>query len=103
MSRDLKADVSLLNKLVSELSVQLDFAYKIRDSMRAEHTDEKYQTFIVEMSKSVGILSGIASEAAMLVSDLQKIIQSTSPLPEDETNDILKTFMKAAGKGSARN
>ena len=106
MSKNIKADLSLLNKLVAELSVQLDLAYAARDSMNASQLDEQYQTFIVEISKSVGILSGIASEVSLLVGDLRRIMQFASKAPQsDDAENLIKTIMAGVtkGKGGMRN
>jgi len=106
MPKELKADLSLLNKLVSELSAQLELAYKARDLInKSDPEDEKFQTFVVELSKSVGLLSGIANEASLLVGDLQKIMQYASKAPDaDEPGNLLKSILSSAKtKGGMRN
>ena len=106
MPKEIKADLSLLNKLVSELSIQLDIAYKARNSIsKPDPADESFQTFIVELSKSMGLLSGIANEASLLVGDLQKIAQyaATSPDTDDSTNLLKSILSSAKAKGGMRN
>jgi hypothetical protein len=97
-----KADLSLLQELVAELSKQLDTAYETREKIKGVQADEAYRQFVIELAKSVGLLSGITQEATLLVGDLQKIMhyasQKTSPEPEDILAEIFsKSKMHGGG------
>lgn len=83
----MRADLALLKKYMEELEVSLGEAYSTRDDTE-QLSQEDYNNFMVKLSKSVGILSGISQESALLISDLQKIGQYSMSAMK-ETDDVL--------------
>jgi len=104
MSRkDIKADLSLLKELVVELEKQLDESYESRDKLSNDKDGEMYRKFVIDLSKSAGLLSGIASESQLLIGDLSRIMKYAVQSPEDDTmnkiSSILNKSLKNPGGG----
>ena len=104
MSRNIKIDLSLLKKMLVELELQLNSAYLIRDELNVKHVDEKFQKYIIELSKAIGIISGMAQESSLLIGDIQKLVQMSAPAPDvsNEFESILSS-LKNKTKPSGRN
>ena len=105
MPKDVRADLSLLKQMVVELEKQMEESYKIRESISGVQAEENYRTFVTELYKAVGILSGIAQESGLLVGDLQKLVQMTSPKPEKDPSTVLESIFSGmkSGRGGTRN
>ena len=100
MSRDMKADLTLMHKLVAELEKQLDDSYKLRDTIKETKDQETYFKYVIEISKAVGILSGISQEASLLIGDMQKLIQIASqPNDMEDPTSMLQSILSPLGKG----
>ncbi len=105
MSRkDIKADLSLLKDLVSELEKQLDESYVARDKLSEDKDGQEYRKFIIDLSKAAGLLYGISNESSLLVGDLSKIMKfalqgSEENDPMDQINSILKSKFGSPGNG----
>jgi predicted house-cleaning NTP pyrophosphatase (Maf/HAM1 superfamily) len=83
----LKVDLTLLKQLVAELETTMATA----DLMPVDSTTSN-NDYVIEMSKAIGLASGAALEATMLVSDIQLIIKkaaSPSPSKEDGLKGLL--------------
>ena len=83
----LKVDLTLLKQLVSELETTMAAA----DLMPAD-TATATNDYVIEVSKAIGLASGVVLEASMLVSDIQVIIKkasSPSPSKEDGLKGLL--------------
>lgn len=75
MTKELKVDLSLLNSLVKAVNDQIEAADKIR-------ANEGYDphAFVVELSKTMGVLTSLSSESLMLVGDISRLIgQNSTP------------------------
>jgi hypothetical protein len=109
MSKEVKADLTLLKEMVTVLETQLEEAYMIRNSFKNDKSGEVHRQFIIEVSKSVGILSGIAGEASLLIGDLQKIMQYSYQNPyqkDSDSADVVSTILssiKGSDTGGTRN
>lgn len=97
MARELKVDLKLLKRLMSELEASLDEAYEFRDNEDTPKTMGAYQDFIVMLAKSSGYLVGIINESNLLASDLNKLIQVSGASFSDEKESPLAALFK---KGS---
>lgn len=70
-------DLTLIKRLVSELEQTLTDGYKL-------NTETTKNEYIVEMSKALGLTTGIVSEATMLMGDIGGIMRfSSSPASLD--------------------
>lgn len=111
MSRkDIKVDLSLLKELVVELEKQLNESYASRDKLSNDKDADgnMYRKFIIDLSKSVGLLSGIASESQLLIGDISKIMKYAVLLPEEDDlmnkiGSLLNKSLKNPGDGGMRN
>lgn len=92
MSKVLKVDLTLLKRLVSELELALDGCEVLKEAA-VEPTD-----YVVEMSKTVGLATGITLEASMLALDIQTLIKA-STMPSTKDDNALKGLMELL-KGS---
>lgn len=109
--KDVRADLSLIKDLINELEKQLDGAYLIREDLNKNPTEEAYRKFVIELSKALGILSGISQESVLLVGDMQTIMQyATKTDKTDETDEteeteeatnILKSIFSSMPKGGS--
>lgn len=72
--KELKVNLSLLKKFVIELEESL----KIADAIKASEASSKVEDYVVEMSKAIGLASGAAAEASMLVKDIQTCVAAQS-------------------------
>lgn len=102
----LKADLTLLKRYISEIEKSLDDAYKIRDSSKKDLDVDTYDGFTIALSKVVGLLAGLSSEAGFLIGDLQKIVQYSAPTSssKDESPvDILKNILSSSKGGRGEN
>lgn len=59
-----KINLDILTKLVDELKVSLETA----DTLKNNHTD-----YVVELSKAMGLCTGIMTESTMLIGDIQQL------------------------------
>jgi len=102
MSRNVKIDLSLLKKMLIELELQLNSAYVIRDELNVKQSDDKFQKYIIELSKAIGIISGMAQESSLLIGDIQKLVQMSSPVPDapNEFESILSALKNKTNKSS---
>jgi hypothetical protein len=101
----LKADLSFLKQYVKEIDAALEYAYSIRDN-GSDLSTEEYRNFLIELSKTSGLLIGLAQEASLLVADLEKIARYSIPVLTSQTvsntekaQDLLNNIIKSA-KGS---
>jgi hypothetical protein len=75
-----KVNLELLKRLVSELETALEGSEAIRAA------EGNPQDYIVEMSKSMGLCSGIVQEASLLIVDISSLVKSVSaPAPKKES------------------
>lgn len=65
-----KIDLTLLKRLVSQLEKELDACERIKNDETGELVD-----FIIEMSKSAGLVTGIIQESSLLIGDIQSIVK----------------------------
>ncbi len=82
--KDLKVDLSLLNKLTQELAAHTKKAESIRES-GGDNND-----YILELSRAAGVASGITQEATMLIGDYSRLVQLSQPKP---TKDDVLSFL----------
>ena len=98
MSKKLTVDLTLLNKLVAELAAaiagaetrQLDSSYSSND-------------YVIDMSKAIGLATGVVLEGSALTLDLQAVIKAAStPDPKGDSLNSLLGILKA-GEPSSKN
>lgn len=94
-----KIDLTLLKKLVSELETSLDHVDELQ-----KDPDYNKNNSIVELSKAIGLVSGIFSESSMLIMDIQVLTQKASGLaPKEDSVQNLLTLLKTDTKLSGKN
>ncbi len=69
MSNELKVNLTLLKRYVAELEASINKA----ETVMANKEDPN--DYVVEMSKSAGLASGIVQEATLLVGDIKTAIK----------------------------
>ena len=85
-----KIDLSLLKQLVGELEASLATAEGIKQEVSVKNND-----FVVELSKAMGLATGITVEASMLVGDIQATIQSNgAPATKEDGLKNLLNILK---------
>lgn len=90
MTKAPKIDLTLLKQLVGELEAILATADGIQQESPSKNND-----YVIEMSKAVGLASGAALEATMLVSDIQTLVRvSTGPAPKEDGLKGLLNLLK---------
>ncbi len=82
-----KVDLTLLKRLVGELEAHLQKAESIKQS--GNKVGEEY---VVEMSRAVGMTSGIMQEATLLISDIHTVIRNSQAPASGE--DLLTKLFK---------
>lgn len=89
-----KVDLKLLKRFISELELALEAGEKIR----TEKTDK--DKYVIEMSKAMGLIAGVVTEATMLMGDLQNAMSQTG-LPPLNKDDIINRILGKGGTGNA--
>jgi len=89
-----KVDLVLLKQLVTELENSLEICEKIKNDDNFDHTK-----FIIEMSKSTGLIAGIIQESSMLIGDTQTIVKA-SQQPSSKNTDFIDKILSGGLKGS---
>ena len=84
-----KIDLTLMKKLLGELETSLNTSDAIKT---AEGSIVEY---IVEMSKSLGLASGMVQEASLLIADIQAHVMSVQN-PQASKSDFLSKILGAA-------
>ena len=101
---ELKVNLILLKKLVSELETTLDESYIMRDDLDRDAM-EAYNDFVVEARKASGVASGVIAEATLLLTDINKLIQYSFPgtaqssKDKDDLDALLKSFAAPSKTG----
>ncbi len=93
--KNLKVDLTLLKRLVTELDAALEGAEQIA----ANKSDENVQDYIVEMSKATGIAAGVLQEATMLIGDINQMVRinTMSAGKEDPLGSLLSVLKGGTG------
>jgi len=87
-----KVDLNLLKRLVSELESSLNMADTLL--VNTEKTE-----YVVEMNKASGLATGVMTEAALLITDIQFLVQGGSvPAKSDTLDKVLGAFKFPGGK-----
>lgn len=95
MSKPLKAnkvDLTLLKRLVSELESSLSSADEVKE-LKTDKTAASINDSVVELSKAMGLTSGIMQEATLLMMDIQSVIRSQTAAPVMSKNDLLDKIL----------
>jgi hypothetical protein len=79
-----KVDLDLLKRLVAELEISLNTAYGIKTDLKSEKEE-----YVIEMSKATGLASGVMTEAALIVGDIQHLLTQ----PGSKSMDLLDKIM----------
>ena len=82
-----KIDLSLIKRLVQELETSVSLAEKLN----GESASEKLEC-TVEYQKSIGFASGIMTESALLLADIQQIIHGNST-PSGSKQDLISQLL----------
>lgn len=93
MSREMKADLSLLKELVSKLETQLEDSYLIRNDFLNDKSDFTYRKFVGELFKAAGLLMGISSESQLLITDLQSIVKYTAQPKQEDMSSLIDSVL----------
>lgn len=94
-----KIDLTLLKKLVIELERGLESCDKIKFDENGDQSD-----FIIEMSKSTGLVTGIMQESSMLIGDIQSIVKASQQLSGTKNTDFFdKVLGGLKGTGGSTN
>jgi len=65
-----KVDLTIVKRLLAELESTLATAEGINTDVNADKVE-----YLVEMNKATGLAAGVMTEAALLMADLQQLIQ----------------------------
>lgn len=88
-----KIDLTLLKRLVSEVEQGITTAEKLK------LLPDGKNDYIVEMSRTTGLLAGIMTEATMLVGDVQTLLSGAPPLDKSSIDALTeKLFGKPGAK-----
>jgi len=100
MSKELKVNLTLLKRLVSELDVALQAAEAVKEGEGTESLHD----YVVEMSKCAGLAAGVMAESSMLVGDIQHVIQhAQGPASKGDALSKLLGSLKGGGGLSGTN
>ena len=87
-----KLDLLLIKRFVKELEASLVLVYENREKLiENPSVKESYYDYTINLSKSIGLLSGIAAEAGMLIGDLQNLNKSN--LDENKSLSYLEKLL----------
>lgn len=78
-----KIDLTLITELVSQLAKQADLA----DKMTLVKTEGVNTAYTVELSKALGLVTGIKMEADLLTADLTRLIKNSTFPPVSKTEE----------------
>lgn len=98
-----KINITLLKRLVEELESTLNFSEDLQQELSANKNE-----YVIEMSKALGIATGITLEASMLIMDIQTLTQTasgaapTSSGKEDSIKSLL-SLLKGGAKPTSKN
>lgn len=84
-----KVDLKLLRQLVDSLESSLKSSEALLQDKNAMNS------FIVELSKAVGLAAGISQEANLLIGDIQSqvmSVQGAGPAPSDFVKSVLSNL-----------
>lgn len=85
-----KVDLSMLIRLLETLQGQLEIGEKI-----IENDDFKHQQYVIEMSKAVGLASGLIQEATMVIGDIQTMVRAAGGVKStSKPSDIFDVTVK---------
>lgn len=89
-----KINLTLLKKLVEELEISLLAADGIKKSTGSDNND-----YVIELSKSIGLCSGVALEAEALISDITNNVNfsQTSPSKMELLNKLFSPAKSPKG------
>lgn len=88
-----KVDLTTLKRLVAELDATLSAAEGIKTDIPADKVE-----FIVEANKATGLAAGVMMEAALLMGDIQALIQGAgSPATKADFLEKLLGGLKGPG------
>ncbi len=78
-----KIDLTLITELVAQLAKQADLAEK----MTLIKTEGVNTAYTVELSKALGLVTGIKMEADLLTADLTRLIKSSTFPPTTKAEE----------------
>jgi hypothetical protein len=87
-----KIDLTLLNSLVKEVNNATAACEKMA-------LDEKldYTTYVIELAKLMGLMSGVNTESAALIADVVKVVKQSS-VPPQHSEDFLAELLTYPSK-----
>ena len=94
MAKDMKADLTLLKRLMLEFEASLEEAYEYRDNEEVSKTKEAYQDFVIMLAKSSGYLLAIINESNLLTNDLAKLSQVSSASFTNDADLSIASILK---------
>jgi hypothetical protein len=106
MTKEIKIDTDLLDRLVIEFKKSIEDSYYLKQEMDSANRDkESYQAFMIEISKASGILLGLSQEITLLLGDLQKYVKNSCyslPMTDTSTDNsfLEKLLQPIKGKNS---
>lgn len=87
-----KVDLTTLKRLVAELESTVAHAEDINTDVNSDRVE-----YVVEMNKATGLAAGVMTEAALLMGDLQQLIQGTGSASKADFLDKLLGTLKGPG------
>lgn len=99
MAQTFKVDLTLLKKLIGELEMSLAAAEVLKSSSDKIDVND----YVVEMSKAIGLASGVSGEAALLVADIGAVARaglSPKSPTKDSVFDTLDKILGGKGGGN---
>lgn len=88
-----KIELATLKRLVSELEATLSATEGIKTDINADKIE-----YVVEMNKATGLAAGVMTEAAVIMGDIQSLIQGVgTPSKADFLEKILGPLKGSGG------
>lgn len=90
-----KVDLTTLKRLVAELDATLSAAEGIQTDVAADKVE-----FTVEVNKATGLAAGVMMEAALLMGEIQALLQVATPSTKSDFLDKLLGGLKGPGNSN---
>lgn len=87
-----KIDLDTIKRLMAELESTLSAAENITTDVKADKIE-----YLVEMNKATGLAAGVMMEAALLMGDIQHLIQGAGAPPKADFLEKLLGPLKGGG------
>ena len=92
MAKTGKINLDLVKAILAELEADLVSAEKIRE------TGTDPQAYVIQLSRAIGLASGVSQEALMLIADMNKLVQMAAAATQSNDKSVLEDIKQALGK-----